>query len=690
MKIIYQIYFFVRKLFLPGGYVLLFALAANGQNLCSSSSNDKLISDGFSFIGPSSGCGPFTVNIEDNTGYSDIKYIYTYNGESASQLNNLGAIANTEYTYFADDENKTYTILQYGKDDSGETFYSCKNVTVRANDKPKFSYTICNNTLNISLPLDSANSFDSYSLKINSTEENIEPNQLPFNKDYTVNFPIELIFKGNFSDGSANCGTIDPILIESLNPSSQPYGIDLEYHPNINSIVMESGTKGIMEFQGAYGSSGYSFYRTEMGVPYSANPTMKNVQPGSVEFEIPDSSKSYCFYAVRTIACGIEQSAEICTIPFNFPIGLEKENKIEVPQYKERQYDFPNEPQYGRNHLYSLEILKSENGDNYEIIPIFGVTDEVIDPIDCKQDYCYRVKAKVSGQLYYFRFEGESTSAERCISRKTFQPDSLTKLYASVEDDKSIIRFNDNSGWSLNKDMFYLFSNADSSTFYLADSTQTEALFSSAILSDTNPTCFKVGYKDECGSYSKLSPEICTVFLETDGNQSLIWSDILSFSPEEVSHFEIQQTNEQNGQETSIYSESSTQSNTLSPDLDAFENLATFRLKAYNFQNEISYSNYVSIPISTNLYFPTAFSPNGDQINDTFEIKGNLGTLASFELYIYDRLALEVFRSTDPEHFWDGTLNGNPLPSGTYQYALKATNKQNEEIRKHGYMVLLR
>lgn len=687
VKLLYRLYYFVRKLLFPGGFAFLVSLSVNGQNLCNSG---QAIPNGFSIDGPASGCGPFAVKLIDNTGFSDVKYIYIYNGESASELNGLGPLENTQYTYFAEDENTTYTILQYGKDNNGDDFYSCKNVTVRANNKPKFSYTLCNNTLNIALPLDSANSFDNYTLKVNSTEESIEPNQLPFNKDYTVSFPLELIFKGNFADGSTNCGTVDPIVIQSFSPSSQPDGKELEYHPNINSLVMESGTKGVMEFQGAYGSSGYSFYRTEMGVPYSANPVMKNIQPGLVQFEIPDSIKSYCFYAVRNITCGIEQSAEICTIPFDFPIGLEMENKIEVPPYKERQYDFPNEPQYGRNHLYSLELLKSENSGKYEVIPVSGATDEVIDPIDCKQEYCYRVKAKVTGQLYYFRFEGESTSAERCISRKSFQPDSLTKLLVSVEGDNSEIQYTDNSGWSLNKEMFYLFSNADSSTFYLADSTQTVGLFSSPILSGTSPTCFKVGYKDECGSYSKLSPEVCTVFLDADGNQSMIWSDILTFSPEDVSHFEILQTSEQNGLESVIHSENSTEGSSLTPDLDAFENLATFRLKAYNPQNEISYSNYVSIPIATNLYFPTAFSPNGDQINDTFKIKGNLGTLASFEFYIYDRLAHEVFHSNDPKDFWDGTLNGNPLPSGTYQYALKATNKQNEEIRKHGYMVLLR
>jgi gliding motility-associated-like protein len=62
---------------------------------------------------------------------------------------------------------------------------------------------------------------------------------------------------------------------------------------------------------------------------------------------------------------------------------------------------------------------------------------------------------------------------------------------------------------------------------------------------------------------------------------------------------------------------------------------------------------------------PTGFSPNGDRVNDIFKAVVQ-GQLESFELMIYNRWGGVVFRSTNPQSGWDGTIKGIQQHSGTY------------------------
>jgi gliding motility-associated-like protein len=74
-----------------------------------------------------------------------------------------------------------------------------------------------------------------------------------------------------------------------------------------------------------------------------------------------------------------------------------------------------------------------------------------------------------------------------------------------------------------------------------------------------------------------------------------------------------------------------------------------------------------SIPMG-DFKIPNVFTPNGDGINDRFEITG-LPPYSS--LVVFDRAGQEVFRSGMYQNEWDGTdLEGNPLPSDTYWYVL--------------------
>lgn len=72
------------------------------------------------------------------------------------------------------------------------------------------------------------------------------------------------------------------------------------------------------------------------------------------------------------------------------------------------------------------------------------------------------------------------------------------------------------------------------------------------------------------------------------------------------------------------------------------------------------------------LRIPNAFSPNGDQVNDNFEIPG-IEEISPVRFTALSSWGEVVFKSGDYKNEWDGkNKNGNDLPSGTYYFVLES------------------
>ena len=71
--------------------------------------------------------------------------------------------------------------------------------------------------------------------------------------------------------------------------------------------------------------------------------------------------------------------------------------------------------------------------------------------------------------------------------------------------------------------------------------------------------------------------------------------------------------------------------------------------------------------IYSDLFIPSGFSPNGDGINDFWQIVG-IDKYPNNTVYIYNRLGVKVFSSVNYKNDWNGFYNGNKVPDGTYFY----------------------
>ncbi|MBA3705418.1 MAG: gliding motility-associated C-terminal domain-containing protein [Bacteroidetes bacterium] len=79
------------------------------------------------------------------------------------------------------------------------------------------------------------------------------------------------------------------------------------------------------------------------------------------------------------------------------------------------------------------------------------------------------------------------------------------------------------------------------------------------------------------------------------------------------------------------------------------------------------------------------FTPNGDGVNDCFEIKVGNGLENCVELRVFDRWGLKMY-DNDNGTCWDGrTSSGNVVPDGTYFYVITLG-----ENKFHGSLSLMR
>ena len=84
-----------------------------------------------------------------------------------------------------------------------------------------------------------------------------------------------------------------------------------------------------------------------------------------------------------------------------------------------------------------------------------------------------------------------------------------------------------------------------------------------------------------------------------------------------------------------------------------------------------------------------ALTPNGDGVNDTWNI-GKLEFYQRIDILIHDQDGNELFRTDQMTVEWDGTYNGNELPSGSYFYRIQLNRGMIGERKYQGIVSILK
>jgi gliding motility-associated-like protein len=97
-------------------------------------------------------------------------------------------------------------------------------------------------------------------------------------------------------------------------------------------------------------------------------------------------------------------------------------------------------------------------------------------------------------------------------------------------------------------------------------------------------------------------------------------------------------------------------------------------------------------PCEECLYIPSAFTPNGDGINDLFQTFPGC-EINNYRQLVFDRWGNLLFESNDPAQGWDGTFKSKKMDTGSFVFAIEYMYNNNGQAKrqtKRGIINLLR
>ncbi|MDP4280593.1 MAG: PKD domain-containing protein [Bacteroidota bacterium] len=100
-------------------------------------------------------------------------------------------------------------------------------------------------------------------------------------------------------------------------------------------------------------------------------------------------------------------------------------------------------------------------------------------------------------------------------------------------------------------------------------------------------------------------------------------------------------------------------------------------------------SSTVIIRAEFRFFVPTAFTPDGDGLNDVF--RPVLYGVYQYTMLIFNRFGEQIFITHDSSDGWDGNFKGTSCPEGTYAYRISFYDEVEKRFRVYsGSFVLLR
>ncbi|NNE54414.1 MAG: gliding motility-associated C-terminal domain-containing protein [Flavobacteriales bacterium] len=99
-------------------------------------------------------------------------------------------------------------------------------------------------------------------------------------------------------------------------------------------------------------------------------------------------------------------------------------------------------------------------------------------------------------------------------------------------------------------------------------------------------------------------------------------------------------------------------------------------------------TDFVTIFVGPPITTYNTFTPNGDGVNDTWEING-ISQFGNCQVNVYDRWGQLVFKSLGYATPWDGTNRGKFLPMGTYYWVIELNSLDVNIPPLTGYVAII-
>lgn len=218
--------------------------------------------------------------------------------------------------------------------------------------------------------------------------------------------------------------------------------------------------------------------------------------------------------------------------------------------------------------------------------------------------------------------------------------------------------------------------------------------------------CYHVIMKDTCDNYGPQGREGCSILLKGKAApfaNTLTWTPYTYWDNGTENYEVVSRGNETSTPLSTIVSVRDTSYKDAS--LDAASGFFTYYVVAHqNGSNVInnrgngysaefyigqSFSNEVELSQRPLVYIPNAFTPNNDDLNESWDIRNIF--VKDYHLSIYNKWGQLIFETTDKRQSWNGSSkDGDIEPTDVYIYQLFYTGFDNSAYTKKGNVTILR
>lgn len=610
---------------------------------------------------------------------------------------------------------------------SGGHIIKCASIEIIETKKPNFEFTICGNLLsegnavvtlntptnsnvNITHRIQSIPIFGNHPSNITNTftEEELQNNgnkrsiNLNINQPNPIIVPILTTFfskrnpalscTGNRADFEAN-QTQKPIRITEIatNDNKKSVSLKLEHQKENSSYKIDYRKFNENSYltYGAFTSPNMVFSLPGALIP-------QNVSLDRIDL---DPTTSYCFYAWEDNVCSLPnvpsppiKSNEVCTILLDTKFASGNEN-----QYRLR-HDW-NVSTPNTTKIISTEIKDLNGGFGTPVFPSSAIFQESVFPSNCTETSTY--------QVVQLLLETNSTGATFDVTVLS-NAIPLQDIRIAKPTPPLLVSFAQNGSPEVDLTILDIPANNLYEVFFTTDQSDTKiSLGESSSISQkhtnlSNPSdqyCYEYVQKI-CGQISPPSDLFCTIKSELAPDEFILnWSDFEPKPATSLFLYDIEWVDEEVdstfqapislGSPTSLLEADLESILRDNPDVNqALVRVFTRQAPSLGGNSGVSYSYPIRLIRPLSLIFPTAFTPNNDDINDVFKPASRVRQVA--ELQIYNRLGHLVYKTSDVNQGWNGTnFQGIKLEKGMYTYIVQVTDEEGLNQTQEGNVLLL-
>jgi gliding motility-associated-like protein len=386
-------------------------------------------------------------------------------------------------------------------------------------------------------------------------------------------------------------------------------------------------------------------------------------QAATTVFGLNTEDNYYCFRITAVDPCGTghAQSNTLCSVRFDL---VAENNRIRL-NWLTASDDFR------RYRIY-------KDGSLLVFVNSIGSNEYIDENLVCSSEYCYSVYLEeTSGYL-----SRAYTLCAEAVSNTP--PDPIENIDASVEDGAVVLNWNVPDGQIPVR--FTLDRNTNGITTIALDTSSVARYVDEAVNPSATRYYYTIYYTDPCGNLSFPSITASPVLLQIDEDGNLSWSSYEGWTNGVGGYF-LEKYDMDGNLLESIPMGLGTEY--MPPDQDGLQQMSyRVRVEPADGTLRTVFSNIVDVVLRSVVYFPTAFTPDGDGLNDTFTFVGRF--IREGQLLIFNRWGELIFSTEDLMTGWDGRAQGKSAPAGTYIYRAELTDEMGVQFIKQGQIVLLK